>query len=864
MLFRLTLVLLTTVVVSGPAFGQIDIDGSLSSGSLFGAREQVNSIDLSAQLVQLDARTVELRVTATPPADFYIYSTTTPKGQKTRITLTETGGLHPAQQPFAPDHPPKGKYSNDFAGDVEKFTGSVTWSRQFMSVAPLSGTVRMAGNVSGQICTEDNGGDGGICVLLRPAPEFSAELVVDESAATTPTEVQSVSTDHPSSMTVTLDDESSGAGKIGYTVSLEPSDAQPGDEITLNVRADLAKGWHTYSVTLSPEILGGSPTAIRLQELAGLQSVDDEFTTQIVPELLDSPLGGSLEVHEQTVTWTRRFVVTDAEAVVAGTIEGQVCSDTHCLQPGTATFTVALGGEETATLPAFAADGDGDKLPTTDAVAVGVGVAADAREQGLLVFLLAAVGAGFVALLTPCVFPMIPVTVAFFLKQGESGQGNTKLLAVIYCLGIVGSFTIIGVLVSIVFGPQKMTEMANGPWLNLLFAVVFIAFALMLMGVFELRMPTSIVNWSSQRESGGGFVGVLFMALTFTLVSFTCTAAFVANVLVWASRGDIIWPTLGMLAFSTAFASPFFFLALFPGLLTQLPKSGGWMQKVKCTAGLIELAFVVKFLSVADIGFSSDATPRFLDFSSAMVLWATLAFVTGLYLLGVFRFSKDTPTEGISPIGGLWAMSSIGLGLLICVGLFSPRPPEGWVWNQLEGFAPPRFERDVLNDQFAELTQARNWLSHDGLAYALEVEDGVAVARTRSRPLFIDFTGVNCINCRTMEKSVLNQEEILDLLATVPRAQLYLDEIPTVADAAEEGSILERNRQLCEQLTGGAAMPTYVVLSPNSMTVLSATTGVVSKEAFREFLDAGIQRFEELQKSVHASAADRNRNDRQL
>ncbi|MCH2210390.1 MAG: hypothetical protein MK110_03750 [Fuerstiella sp.] len=859
MLFRLTLVLFTTVFVSGSAFGQIDIDGSLSSGSLFGTVQQVNSIDLSAQLIQLDARTVELQVTATPPADFYIYSTTTPKGQKTRITLTETAGLQPKQQAFTPDHPPNRKYSKDFAGDVEKFTDSVTWSRQFISKTPLSGTLRMTGNIAGQICTEDNEGDGGVCILLRPVPEFAAELVADESMATIDTDAGSMQTDYPSGTTVTLNDESSGAGTINYTVSLEPHNAEPGDEVTLYVRADMAKGWHTYSVTMSSEILGGLPTVISVLESTGLQSIEDNFTTQAVPELLENPLGGSLEVHEQTVTWSRRFIVTRANAVIAGTIEGQVCSDTQCLQPGTAAFAVQLGGERTATASPLETNADAENPAPTS-----VGVAADAKQQGLLMFLLAAVGAGFVALLTPCVFPMIPVTVAFFLKQGESGKGNTKLLAVIYCLGIVGSFTVIGVFVSIVFGPQKMTELANGPWLNLLFAIVFVAFALMLMGVFELRVPASMLSWSSQREGRGGLAGVLFMSLTFTLVSFTCTAAFVANVLVWASQGDIVWPTLGMLAFSTAFASPFFFLALFPGLLARLPKSGGWMQKVKCTAGLIELAFVVKFLSVADIGFSGDATPEFLDFSTAMVLWATLAFVTGLYLLGVFRFSKDTPTEGISPIGGLWAMSSIGLGLLICVGLFSARPPEGWVWKQLEGFAPPRFERDVINDQFSELARSRNWLSHDGLAYALEVDDGVAVARARSRPLFIDFTGVNCINCRTMEKSVLNQAEILDLLATVPRAQLYLDEVPTVADVAEADRILDQNLQLCEQLTGGAAMPTYVVLSPNGRTVLSSTTGVVSKEDFRSFLAAGIQRFESQQKSVTMSDSVQDRDDRQM
>jgi thiol:disulfide interchange protein len=856
MLFRLFLVLLTTVHLTGFASAQDSLADPFNSGTLFGpATEPAGTVDVSAKLIQLDALTVELQVTVTPSDPFYIYSTTTPSGQKTKIILNKTAGLQPIQQGFVSDHPAKKEFSEDFGDDVEKFTSTVTWSQQLRSTTPLTGTIQVSGNIKGQICSS---GEGGVCLLLVPAPEFSAELTADETmAAPEPSKPKATSSGVASTVAVIQENVSLDEAKLGYTVSLIPADAQPGDEVTLSIRADMAAGWHTYSTTMVADLFGGTPTNITLTEIHGLQDTEDKFTASTAPEVKESSTGSALELHHQTVTWSRRFVVSDANASVVGTIEGQLCTETTCKIPGTAHFTVALGGSTDAqpfafaTAPSHTPEGEGTEVRATDEVVPGnIGVAADAKNEGLFVFLIAAVGAGFIALLTPCVFPMIPVTVAFFLKQGESGKGNTKLLAVVYCLGIIGSFTVIGVLVSVIFGPQKMTELANGPWLNLIFAIVFVAFALMLMGVFELRVPTGLLNWSARREGKGGVLGVLFMSLTFTLVSFTCTAAFVANLLVLAAKGDYLWPTLGMLAFSTAFALPFFFLALFPGLLKSLPKSGGWMQKVKCTAGLIELAFVVKFLSVADIGFSPDATPRFIDFSTAMVVWATLAFVTGLYLLGVFRFSKDTPTEGISPIGGLWAMACIGLGLLICVGLFSPKPPESWIWNQLAGFAPPQFERDVVNDQFEELAQTDNWLSHEGLAYALEVDDVVAVAKKHGRPLFIDFTGVNCVNCRTMEKSVLNQPEILDILATVPRAQLYLDKVPTVKDNQEADAILERNRQFCLQLTNGTAMPTYVILSPDGETVLSGTSGVVSQEKFRLFLDTGIRRFKKNQQDV--------------
>lgn len=858
MLIRFLPVLMTLLCLPALSSAQEKFPLQLNGGYSFGpAQERAGdpTPDVSARLVQLDALTVELQVKVTPPDEFYIYSMKTDGGQKTKITLTETAGLTPVQQGFTPDHPPKREFSKDFQADVEKFTGSVIWSQQLRSESPLSGAIQISGNVKGQICSS---GEGGTCVPLAPPPTFSAQLTADESmdppempvSKAPPGDEPAAEPASGGSVEVLFyqDGADPKTANIRYRAALTPSDAGVGDEVTLSIRAEMKDHWHTYSNTQSPEVLGGSPTRIELVETVGLESGSDGFKATTAAEIVDSPLGDPLEIHSHSVTWQRRFTVTDPGALVTGFVYSQICNDKTrvCEPPGKAMFQLALGKSQG---DAVAAVGSPD---ADDQAAGPVGVAAKAKREGLLGFLLFAMSAGYIALLTPCVFPMIPVTVAFFLKQGESGKGSTKLLAVIYCLGIIGSFTVIGVLASVIFGPETMTELANGPWLNLVFAVVFVAFALMLMGVFEFHVPAFMLNWSAQREGQGGLLGVLFMALTFTLVSFTCTAAFVANLLVLAAKGDYLWPTLGMLAFSTAFASPFFFLALFPGLLAKMPKSGGWMQKVKCTAGLIELAFVVKFLSVADIGFSPTSTPRFVDFSTAMVLWATLAFVTGLYLLGVFRFSKDTPSDGISPIGSLFAMGGIGLALLICIGLISPNPPDNWVWNRLEGFAPPQFELAVadrggnpygIDDEFPELAGARYALSHDGLAYSLQLDDAVQLASRRGRPVFIDFTGVNCVNCRDMENNVLNQPEVLSILSTVPRAQLFLDTIPKLKGEEAE-KLLEENQKLSKGLTGGTAMPNYLIMSADGE-VFSSTSGFVSEEAFLQFLNSGIQRFEE-------------------
>ena len=824
------------------------------------------TVDVEAQLAQLDACTVELRIIVTPPDGFYIYSTATPKGQPTRIVLTETGGLAPAQPGFEPDHAPKVKFSDVFAGKVEKFLEPVTWSRRFTSDRRLTQKLTVSGKIEGQICST---GEGGQCHLLLPPPDFSAELTPDPNLPEPA--VRSLPPDHGAAKGDTPEslDFSSGIvvtqtgipvdeALLSYTVVLTPTTAEVGDSVTLAIRADPAAGHYTYAIAMSSEMSVG--TTIDLTDIQGLDPVGEEFSASVAPELNEPIPGVQVETHSGLVVWSREFTVTDAAASITGTIEGLVCSKRPrlCYPPKSVTFAVSLNGgvqtpvaaEESVTLR---------ESPITDATNSNeaeesfatIDVAANARREGLFVFLLAAVGAGFVSLLTPCVFPMIPVTVAFFLKQDETRNGDSKLLAVIYCLGIIVSFTVIGLFVTIIFGPDKMTEIANGPWLNLGFAAVFVAFALALMGVFELRVPAFVLNWSARREGQDGIIGVLFMAITFTLVSFTCTAAFVAPLLVWSAKGQYFWPVLGMLAYSTAFASPFFLLALFPSFLKSLPKSGGWLQKMKCTAGLLELAFVVKFLSVADIGFSRTKTPMFMDFSFAMVLWATVAFVTGLYLLGVFRFSKDTPSDSVSPVGGLWAIGFLGLGLLICVGLFSPQRMDNWVWNRLKGFAPPQFETAItsgtghsIRDNVPELENARYRLVHEGLFYAMDFHDALEVAQERNRPIFIDFTGVNCINCRDMEASVLNQPSVLSILSTLPRAQLFLDEMPIVQARDEADRLLNLNRELSLKLTGGRAMPTYVVLAPDGETVMSSTSGVVDLEDFEVFLNAGIQSFE--------------------
>ena len=267
-------------------------------------------------------------------------------------------------------------------------------------------------------------------------------------------------------------------------------------------------------------------------------------------------------------------------------------------------------------------------------------------------------------------------------------------MAGIYCLGIIGTFTGLGLLMSVLFDATKLNELANNGWLNLLIAGVLVFFAFNLLGLFEIRIPSWLLTYTSGQESRGGFIGVLFMALTFTLTSFTCTFAFAGGLLAAAANGDRLWPILGLLAFSAAFSLPFFFLALFPSFLQKLPKSGGWMNLVKVVMGLIELGRAFKFLSVADLTW--NPTPMFFDYELVVSAWMVISITAGAYLLGLFRLPHDTPTDHIGVVRLVSAMTFFGLSAYLAVGLFATTKPTGKIWENIQAFAPPRFE-DVSN-----------------------------------------------------------------------------------------------------------------------------------------------------------------------
>ncbi|MGQ0637467.1 MAG: cytochrome c biogenesis protein CcdA [Planctomycetaceae bacterium] len=647
------------------------------------------------------------------------------------------------------------------------------------------------------------------------------------------------------------------------------STEKPGEAV-FTISVDIPDGHYIYSMT-DP----GPATRLDIQTLEGLEAVDKLPQPDHPPKVVVDPnLEQTVEKYTTHVTWTQKYRILSgarlSDVRIAGVVKYQICNDAGCRYPK-APFDLRLASaapidereeheEEEEQEPAAAQQSNAapgaeaqDEAVEPDVgaqepAAAPVPAAAPApaahvggidTSRGLLWFLGLAVTSGFAALLTPCVFPMIPITVSFFQKQSEKQHHRPVSMAAVYCLGIVATFTVLGLVMSIWFQPSTLNRVANSALLNLFIAGVLIFFGLNLLGMFEIRMPGWLLTLTANQEGRGGFIGVLFMALTFTLTSFTCTFAFVGLLLVAASQGERLWPALGLLAFSAAFALPFFFLARFPSFLQKLPRSGGWMNLVKVVMGLIEIGAAFKFFNTADLSWNGQAA--IFDYHVVMSAWVITSIAAGLYLLGLFRLPHDTPVDHIGVLRFMGAMSFLGLASYLAVGLFSADKPEGRVWKYIAAFAAPQFHGGS--------DPTGPYLEHGKLKYALDFERAMEFAVKENKPLFLDFTGVNCTNCRYMEKGPMSQPDVEERLKRFVRVQLFTDTVP-ISDTAEAKRLYDFNLKLQESWFGDVTLPSYVVIPPDRHVladrskILEQLVGAQESE-FVPFLDRGWSRWQQ-------------------
>lgn len=552
---------------------------------------------------------------------------------------------------------------------------------------------------------------------------------------------------------------------VKWTTSVEKiSDT----EYKLTAKAVIDSGWHMYSQNV-PE---GGPvaTSFIFDDQGGAFKIIGNTIEGEGYTALDPVFKKTIKYFENTAVFEQKIEVSGTKTSLTALVEFMACDDTKCLPPTEAELTFNLVSNSTAKKEATV-----DNKIVTDSN----DKRADA-EKGLWTIFFLAFLSGFAALLTPCVFPMIPMTVSFFTKQSKNKVQGIRN-AVIYGLSIITIYVLLGSIVTAVFGADSLNALSTNVWFNVIFFLILVFFAVSFLGAFEIVLPSSLANKVDSQADRGGFIGMFFMALALAIVSFSCTGPIVGTLLVQAASKGGIAPIVGMLGFSTAIALPFSLFAAFPGWLNALPKSGGWLNTVKVVLGFLELALAFKFLSNADLVIQAHLLEREVFLALWIAIFGALAF----YLFGKIQLPHDSPLQFIS-VGRL----SLGL-VVLSFTIYMIPGLWGAPLNLISAFPPPQQysespygvggskvsgTADSANAH-GDLPDGAHLLApHDIMAFD-DYDKGMAYAKKAGKPVMIDFTGWACVNCRKMEQNVWPDQKILSILKNdVVLISLYVDD----------------------------------------------------------------------------------------
>ncbi|SHK39517.1 protein-disulfide reductase DsbD family protein [Hymenobacter psychrotolerans] len=693
--------------------------------------------------------------------------------------------------------------------------------------------------------------------------------------------------------------------KLSAAVS-QPA-AKVGEEIDLIVNARIDDKWHLYATDFDPD-LGPVPFTFSFTKSSAYELVGPPKSVGSQKHF-DEIFKGDVTYFVKTGQIKQRIRLLQPGALtIKADVEFQSCTDVdgRCIPgeealsfgplqvTGTAIAPTATpatgpaappktpdGAALTPEAPATAAASPDTAAPAAAIVAPDSAAAvraaamepaddagaaagpAEPEKEGLWAFAFGAFLFGLGALITPCVFPLIPMTVSYFTSGSDSRQRGI-FKAVVYGLSIIFIYVVVGLLVTVLLGADGL-NLISTHWLpNLIFFAVFVVFGLSFLGLFEITLPHGMVNKIDAQADKGGWGGVFFMALTLVVVSFSCTGPIVATILTMAAQGQRLTPIIGMLGFSLAFALPFTLFAIFPAWLKSLPRSGGWLNTVKVVLGFVELMLALKFLSMADLAYHWNLLPRDIY----LVLWIALSGLLGLYLLGRFKLSHDSDLTHLSVGRLLMAVLAFSFMTYLVPGLFGAPLP------LLAGYLPPQSRNDfslsagaglpaALPDTQCEAPRYGEFLElPHGLQGFFDLEQAQRCAKAQNKPIFIDFTGHACVNCRKMEATVWKDPQVLKRLrddfvvvalyvddkAPLPKSEWYT----STFDNKEKTTLGKKNADL--QLSGFNvnAQPYYVLLDPNAPADLQhvLTTPIAYEpdvEAFVKFLDNGLARFRQQQ-----------------
>ena len=687
------------------------------------------------------------------------------------------------------------------------------------------------------------------------------------------------------------------------STALSKPTAKVGDEVELVINARIDDKWHLYASDFSDEVgpvvftLKFKPSPAyalvgKLQSVKSHHEQDEVFKGEVafwektgqlrqrIKVLQPGPLSIAADADYQSCTTVDGKCVPGSETLtfgplpVAGAAAKAVAAPTSAAVtpapavaapatavPDAAPAPVAEAAPAAATPATAAAPAEAAVAPAPAVADVALNADPVNKAGGLWAFALLAFTFGLAALLTPCVFPMVPMTVSLFTSGNDSRQRGI-FKALVYGASIIGIYVLMGVLVSVLLGEDGPNLIATH-WLpNLIFFVVFIVFGLSFLGLFEITLPHQIVNSVDAQADRGGWAGVFFMALTLVVVSFSCTAPIVGSILSMAARGERIQPIVGMLGFSLAFALPFTLFAIFPSWLKSLPRSGGWLNTVKVVLGFIELMLALKFLSTADLAYHWHLLNR----DVYLVLWIVLSALLGFYLLGKYRLSHDSPMDHLSVGRLLMAVLAFAFTVYLVPGLFGAPLP------LLAGYLPPQSKHDftvaaaengTATGAASNAAAAREVprfgdfleLPHNLSGY-FDLAQAKRVARQEHKPIFIDFTGHACVNCRKMEATVWSDPQVLAQLRNdYVVVALYVDdktELPqrewytSAHDKQVKTTLGKQNADLQITRYGVNAQPFYILLDPDDATNKPLVAPIAYEPdvaQFSAFLRAGTEQF---------------------
>ena len=635
-------------------------------------------------------------------------------------------------------------------------------------------------------------------------------------------------------------------------------EALEGDSYRIVLEASIPASYHMYD--MGPYEGGPNATVITFTPSEGIQLEGGVEQLSTPHRYFDDVFGMEIGTFEGKAQFAQRVKLSAPQASITARLEWMICDDTNCMPPDDIELTITVPEGTAASAAESTPAAEIALAPDTAAPAA----AKDAAGSGSLWSLIIEASLwGFAALLTPCVFPMVPMTVSYFLK-GEGGAAMGRLRASLYGLFIVLLYTVpiaaIILITRIVGGDAVTADIFNWlatHWLpNILFFLVFMVFAASFFGAFEITMPSWMVNKTDSKADTKGIGGIFFLALTLVLVSFSCTGPIVGSVLIKSTSGEFWTPILTMLAFSVAFALPFTLFALFPSVLKKMPKSGGWLNSVKVVLGFIEVALGMKFLSVADQTYHWGI----LDREIYLAVWIVVFSLLGLYLLGKIRFAHDDEVKHLG-VGRL-ALAIIVLSFVVYLipGMWGA-PLKG-----LSGYLPPLTTQDfVLGANTAAAAPAAPsdatvgkpkysdflHLPH-GLEGFFDLKEAEAYAAKVQKPIFIDFTGHGCVNCREMEARVWSDPEVLEILRNdYVICALYSDDKKVLPEnewvTTDTGKVLKSlgkiNSYYALKTYGVNAQP-YYVLQDNQGKILTEPRGYdLDVQAFVEFLQKGVEAY---------------------